>query len=237
MPQEESKPKPSKKRRPPLQPWVPDWIKNVGCPAWVVDPEQRISYMNDRARSIFECSDSDWPGTPCHEITHGERPSGGQLCHKGCGILGAARRGREVPSFLLRRRAEGESGGSAWLLVSVLPLHEPGKRALHLVHLAHDVSRMHRAESFLRAATDPKQLLAYAERPPIERLSQREFEILDLMSRNEDVKRIAAKLFISHSTARNHVQHVLAKLDVHSTQEAIALHLLFDPVPDLPEEE
>jgi DNA-binding NarL/FixJ family response regulator len=37
---------------------------------------------------------------------------------------------------------------------------------------------------------------------------------------------IAKRLFVSHATVRNHVQHILAKLGAHSILESIALHLL-----------
>jgi len=36
---------------------------------------------------------------------------------------------------------------------------------------------------------------------------------------------------VSYATARNHVQHILAKLEVHSTQEAVALFLVRDGNP------
>jgi DNA-binding CsgD family transcriptional regulator len=57
-------------------------------------------------------------------------------------------------------------------------------------------------------------------------LTAREREILARLAQDEDLPAIAAHLYVSHATVRNHVQHILAKLDVHSTLEAVALHLL-----------
>jgi DNA-binding NarL/FixJ family response regulator len=53
-------------------------------------------------------------------------------------------------------------------------------------------------------------------------LSEREREVLDLMARGLDNRRIAQALFISDKTVRNHVSAVLAKLEVADRSEAIA---------------
>lgn len=53
-------------------------------------------------------------------------------------------------------------------------------------------------------------------------LSDREREILDLMARGLDNRRIAAALFLSDKTVRNHVSAVIGKLEVPDRAEAIA---------------
>ena len=55
----------------------------------------------------------------------------------------------------------------------------------------------------------------------IERLTHREREILRLLSRGLGTRVIAARLCISPTTVRNHVQHILSKLEVHGRLEAI----------------
>jgi DNA-binding NarL/FixJ family response regulator len=79
----------------------------------------------------------------------------------------------------------------------------------------------------------------------LSRLSERELEVLALLTEGADNDAIAARLVISPETARTHVQHVLAKLGVHSRLEAAAFvaqngirdHCWSDTVlvPDLPE--
>ena len=56
----------------------------------------------------------------------------------------------------------------------------------------------------------------------LSRLSERELEVLGLLTEGADNEAIAARLVISPETARTHVQHVLAKLGVHSRLEAAA---------------
>jgi DNA-binding NarL/FixJ family response regulator len=53
------------------------------------------------------------------------------------------------------------------------------------------------------------------------RLTEREREVLDLLARGHDNRRIARELFLSDKTVRNHVSNVFAKLGVESRAEAV----------------
>lgn len=53
-------------------------------------------------------------------------------------------------------------------------------------------------------------------------LTNREVEVLELLAQGASTERIAAELFLSVHTVRNHVQAVLSKLGVHSKLEAVA---------------
>ena len=53
-------------------------------------------------------------------------------------------------------------------------------------------------------------------------LSPREREILELLAEGQSQREIAATLVISPKTVGTHIQHVLAKLGVHSRAQAIA---------------
>ena len=55
--------------------------------------------------------------------------------------------------------------------------------------------------------------------------SLREDEVLRLLAEGLDGFAISEKLFISPATVRNHVQHILTKLEVHSRLEAVTLAL------------
>jgi two-component system nitrate/nitrite response regulator NarL len=64
-------------------------------------------------------------------------------------------------------------------------------------------------------------------------MTTRELEILELVGRGLSNKVIAARLHISHATAKNHVHHILEKLQLRSrTQVAAYLH---GPRPATPE--
>ncbi len=55
--------------------------------------------------------------------------------------------------------------------------------------------------------------------------SERELEVLQLLTEGRNVERIADELGLSHHTVRNHVRHALEKLDAHSQLEAVAIAL------------
>ncbi len=62
-----------------------------------------------------------------------------------------------------------------------------------------------------------------AERDSLrDRFTGREQEILRLMAEGLDTKGMAARLVVSGTTVRTHVQSVLGKLDAHSRLEAVA---------------
>jgi DNA-binding CsgD family transcriptional regulator len=54
-------------------------------------------------------------------------------------------------------------------------------------------------------------------------LTRREEEVLSLLAQEKSLQDIETTLFISHNTVKGHVQHVYAKLGVHSREEAAAL--------------
>ncbi len=57
--------------------------------------------------------------------------------------------------------------------------------------------------------------------PELEKLSDREKEILVLLSKGFRYKEIAAKLFISTETVRKHIRNIYEKLEVNSRTDAI----------------
>ena len=52
-------------------------------------------------------------------------------------------------------------------------------------------------------------------------LTEREREVLELMARGFDNRRIARELFLSDKTVRNHVSNVMAKLEAEDRAEAV----------------
>jgi DNA-binding NarL/FixJ family response regulator len=64
-------------------------------------------------------------------------------------------------------------------------------------------------------------LAAQPGRELFPQLSEREREVLDLVARGYDNRRIAGALFLSDKTVRNHVSTILTKLDVADRSEAV----------------
>lgn len=111
--------------------------------------------------------------------------------------------------------------------------------ALGLVNLQVDgfaalVSALHRAAGgeFLLSADTLRRIIRHQRvefvrqrrrADVIQRLTERELEVLALVGSGLDNRMIAEKLFVSVATVRSHVQHVLAKLDLHSRLQAAVL--------------
>jgi DNA-binding NarL/FixJ family response regulator len=75
----------------------------------------------------------------------------------------------------------------------------------------------------VRAAADGRSMTAGATRRDCSSdLSDRELEVLDGIVRGLDNRSIAAELYLSVHTVRNHVQRLLAKMGAHSKLEAAA---------------
>ena len=64
-------------------------------------------------------------------------------------------------------------------------------------------------------------LTAVPAREAFPQLTDREREVLDLLARGLDNRRIARELVLSDKTVRNHVSNVLAKLEVADRAEAV----------------
>ncbi len=64
-------------------------------------------------------------------------------------------------------------------------------------------------------------LTAVPAREAFPQLTEREREVLDLVARGLDNRRIARELVLSDKTVRNHVSNVLAKLEVADRAEAV----------------
>jgi DNA-binding NarL/FixJ family response regulator len=75
-------------------------------------------------------------------------------------------------------------------------------------------------------ADDMNKLLSHLRKPvnpDADFLTPREVEVLQLLAVGLSTERIAADLFISVNTVRNHVSKILAKLGAHSKLEAVAI--------------
>ena len=70
---------------------------------------------------------------------------------------------------------------------------------------------------------DEFKQMSRPEREPgtVLRLTERELDVLRLVAQGHSNKEIAARLFISENTVKNHVRNMLEKLQLHSRMEAV----------------
>jgi DNA-binding CsgD family transcriptional regulator len=150
---------------------------------------------------------------------------------------GAARLLNREPDEVLGRRAhrvfrERDLFAHGLRGMNVTLLMIPGRRS-HLFTVVHVLQTLDArtlspaVRPATAASSSPRPFapslpprLAVPDRPP---LTCRERQILELISTGLQNKEVARELRISSVTVRNHVQNILAKLDVHSKLEAVSL--------------
>jgi DNA-binding NarL/FixJ family response regulator len=59
--------------------------------------------------------------------------------------------------------------------------------------------------------------------PALSDLSARQWEVISRLARGERVSTIAADMYLSQSTVRNHLSAIFRKVGVHSQRELLAL--------------
>ncbi len=168
--------------------------------ALVTDTAGRLCACNPAARKLLGVPATCPLAGRCWEVvgfrTRRDRP----FCSANCPVRRRLRYGNR--EFRYRVLQRGSHPQRLELLTFVMPGTPPQRdRVLHLI-LPEDRD---------------------AARVDLEYLGVREREILYLLANGSGTKEIAAKLCISVVTVRNHVQHILQKLKVHSRSEAVTL--------------
>lgn len=203
---------------------LPDWVRRLGVATWVSGPDGRIVYANERAEQMLDVSIPEVMGRPCYEMVQGKDASGEPWCKAHCQVEQKVSADQEIEPYTMR--VEGEKG-EHWVQMLVIPFDNEEAGGTCLAHCAFNVDRQHLIESYLDriAARTPLNLEREFDLSR-SRLSKRETEVLEMLVEDENLYSIAEKLGVSYYTVRNHVQHILGKMGVHSTLEAVAMYLL-----------
>jgi DNA-binding CsgD family transcriptional regulator len=191
-------------------------------PVFVTDRHNRIVFWNQSAERILGFSSAEVVGKPCAARLEGCDAFGNRYCSESCPVTGMAARGESVNHFGLRLK--GRDGDVVPVDVTILNL---GGRAPGDFFLAH-ILRTERIElpslQDSERAPPASPFVSSRESPDVRarRLSAREVEVLGMLAAGRSTPEIALSLHISNLTARNHIQNILHKLEVHSKSEAVA---------------
>ena len=191
--------------------------------AYAVDMDQTIVFWNSSAERILGHRAADVLGRSCHEVVCGVTADGdGKGCAKDCSPIVEARRGKLPPSrTMLATTSEGER---KWITTTHLLL--PGDRP----DLSTFVHIFHQASEDVGFGEVARRLAELNSKEPgggppvngeIRPLSPRERDVLVLLARGWSTDAIAKELVISPVTARNHIQHILTKMEVRNRLEAV----------------
>jgi PAS domain S-box-containing protein len=219
------------------QPEYQDTVCNTADGVFIVDGNQRIIRWNKGAERILKYSEAEVLNHDCYRVIAGRAQSDKLWCHSSCKVQSCITKGTPLENFdLLTRTNEGEP---VWLNISIM--FPPNGNEQFTVHILRDVTREKNAgqaiEQFLASlglhslTREKHQDDKGVPRPiaartsPVEAplaLSNREVEVLRLLAEGLSTKALAERLNISHFTARNHIQNILVKLDLHSKAQAVS---------------
>ena len=199
---------------------LPNWVSLLAMPVWITSPEGTVAYLNPRAESLLGLDMADCTGHACFLVIAGRSPEGAPLCCPRCLVRRSAEEFREIEPI---RMSVPTTGGKRQEVKVVVIALDDGR----LVHCVVDGVRELRVRKFIdRVAlrspdgAQPEQVTIAVD------LTSREREILTLLAEDATLHEIAGRLGVSYATVRNHVQHILRKLGVHSILEAVAVFLL-----------
>lgn len=196
--------------------------------AFTVNASLRILSWNDTAASLFGVSAQEAIGQACYEVIAGHGANGELICHRRCEPLQCAVAGRLHPGYELRSRTA--AGDPIWLQVSLLV--DPGTRnqGPQILHVVRPIDRQKQLEAFVQyaVAEGGRHLTTAASPEPaaaeaVDRLSERERDVLRLYRHGRTTAEVATNLGISRATVRTHTQNILDKLGVHSKVAAVVI--------------
>src|ERR1051325_7977522 len=177
-------------------------------------PSHRL--LEPRAHAPLGWAYDDVVGKSCGGMLAGVDDYGNRYCSDDCPVVSIATRGDAVRQFRLRARAK--SGEKLAVEITVLKFMLPQGNGMLLVHVVRPA-----AAEPVALPLDQREEPAAALDPRLGELTARELEVLSLLSAGEKTRVIADRLGIAPLTARNHINNMFEKLDVHSKAEAIAL--------------
>jgi PAS domain S-box-containing protein len=188
-----------------------------------VDEDLRVVGWNDAAARLLGYSADEALGRPCHELLAWSDRCGDAVCGPDCpaACTGAADEIVETREVIGR----SASGRTLWLNATTIVPPLELRQECRLIHLIREVALPPELERLVVERLSGWSLAGAGRDPRLASLTPREAEVLDLLAEGMDGPTIAEKLFVSPATVRNHVQHILRKLDVHSRLEAVSLLL------------
>jgi DNA-binding CsgD family transcriptional regulator len=203
-------------------------VASTADPAFATSPSSGIIAWNAAAAQLFGLEECAVLGRPCHEVLSGADVFGNAYCSGSCPLIGMALRGEAVRHFELYFRDESE--GIIRAGVSIVAVPDEPSSGLSLVHILNPVERVAEIEPRADPAADAPDSRAWRE--PTDAtlsgdesapsLTPRELAVIRLLAEGRSTPDIACRLDCSVATVRNHVQHLLCKLEVHSRLEAVS---------------
>ena len=176
--------------------------------AFAVTRHGVIALWNPAAENILGHSASTAIGQHCWKLLSGQDIYHNPYCSEHCTLREMAFQREPVNNY--RASFETNSDGRKLFSISCLLVLAKTENEL-LLHICHPQKKAIQSGNSNTASRAGQKA---------DTLTKREIEVLNSLTAGKSTRQIAAKMCISITTVRNHVQHILKKLNVHSRLEA-----------------
>jgi PAS domain S-box-containing protein len=197
-------------------------------PVFVTDRQNHIVCWNQSASHLLGYSEEEALGVGCAGLLQGCDVYENRYCSDNCPVTQMASRSETVRHFDLRLRAK--DGTAVVVDVSILTFVVDPADGFFLAHVLTPSGRSSALPSVGSPPRDQLVSVRHSSDVRARKLTAREVEVLAMLAAGRTTPEVAERLHISTLTARNHIQNILDKLEVHSKAEAVAFafqkHLL-----------
>lgn len=202
-----------------------DMLDQAPYGAYAVDMSQTITFWNRGAQGILGHRADLVVGRKCYEVLQNLPDEGSNpVCMEGCPSIRLARSGRIPP--IVHVSARCASGRRKRITMTPLIVSYAYGDPSMLLHLFHDDTpdaRARRVASTVQGVLAARQdavpateLTTNGSLPQASPLTARELQVLRLLALGLETKEIAAELFVSTNTIRNHVSNARDKMRAKS---------------------
>lgn len=206
-------------------PIIADLLLRAVDGVFAVDAHRRITFWNPASERFLGISASQALGNPCYRLIQGCDHKGRPVCGPACQIGRLANGGAAPESFGLA--INNKHGHTQPVGVSTVLAPSPRDGLWTVIHVLRRgqvsagsyTSSRHSPHPHSGKSENGKAPATPAGSPP---LTAREQKILQLLAEGYSAATISRDLCISRATVRNHIQHILDKLGLHSKLEAVA---------------
>jgi PAS domain S-box-containing protein len=210
-------------------PTLKDLFYSAADGVFAIDRKQRVIYWDTGCEELFGYS-SNWVlGRPCCDVMQGCHPvTEKSMCHKDCCVAGLSKGTGDAPKTF-QSKIKKADGKQILVTVNIVLMPSECKGdwiVTHFLHREKSTSMLKSLEfaqtkHLAPSLTTGKSTEEEGGQPKL-RLTAREQQILLLLSEGLTCTSISQRLSVSQTTVRNHIQHILSKLCVHSRTEAVA---------------
>lgn len=208
----------------PPVPSFPELMSRSVDGVFALDARQTVTFWNQACENMTGIPARQAVGRCCHEVMKGHDLKGKPLCKCDCPVSALAKGGGPPPSAL-PMRIEHTDGQKVQLKVSTMLVPSTSQGEWSIVHVMRH-GRVNQPAGLSQGEVGQAEAEPAQCRHQIPAgaclLTDREREVLRKLAHGINAEAISEQLHLSPTTVRNHIQRLMAKLDVHSRLEAVA---------------